>query len=552
MPQPLRRGFVNEAGAGATRHWRAPQADGEALVAPLPASAALGENLASRRDWTFQIAGLPLAEFAGSARKELLLLAARFSQLPPPANPTGPLLLSGHQPTLFHPGVWFKNFLLANLAASQSANAVNLIVDNDLCPPATIAVPTRLDGAPTVVHEPFAQPAPRIPFEERLLRERELLRTFPERVQAHLQYFPEAYRASPPLIASFPDLSAWRAAVLPAAPPEPLGLTLAAIRRELEQRAGVTNLELPLSQLAQTTAFRSFSLSLLADLPRFAASYNAALAAYRRQNRIRSKAHPAPDLETQGGWLEAPLWIWTTENPTRRRLFVRTSPNRMEWTDLQGWRAELPTPDSLHDDRFQRQWAALEAAGVKLRPRALLTTLYSRLVLCDLFIHGIGGAKYDEVTDALLSSYFGITPPHYLTATATLRLPIERPQVSALTLSNYRAIDRSYRYHPERLSALATGELRSEFAELAGEKNRLLDQIGGPSQRANREQQARLRQLNARLAELLTPHRQWHARAVARMTAERQLGLLLGSREFSFCLFPQPTLIEKLQSLCSV
>lgn len=149
------------------------------------------------------------------------------------------------------------------------------------------------------------------------------------------------------------------------------------------------------------------------------------------------------------------------------------------------------------------------------------------------------------MTDALLHSYFGITPPHYLTATTTLRLPIERPQVTASHTPIAGEIDRSYRYHPERLSALATGELRSEFAELAGEKNRLLDQIGGPSRRQSREQQARLQQLNTRLAELLTPHRQWHARAVARMTAERQLGLLLGSREFSFCLFPQPGLIEE-------
>lgn len=542
---------MNEVGAAATRHWRAPQADGAALIAPLPASAALGENLAARRDWLLPIGGQPLAQFSAVARQELLLLAARFSRLPPPSNPACPLLLSGHQPTLFHPGVWFKNFLLANLAASQSATAVNLIVDNDLCPPATLAVPTRLDGAPTVVHEPFAEPAPRIPFEERLLRERDLLRTLPERMQAHLRHFPEAYRDSPPLIASFPELSAWREAVLPAAPPQPLGLTLAAIRRELEQRAGVTNLELPLSQLAQSAAFRSFSLALLADLPRFAASYNAALAAYRRQNRIRSTAHPAPDLETRDGWLEAPLWVWTEDEPTRRRLFVRSTSHGMEWTDLQGWRAEITTPHEPNDDRFQTQWAALEAAGVKLRPRALLTTLYARLVLCDLFIHGIGGAKYDEVTDALLRSHYGISPPHFLTATATLRLPIERPHVSALAPSNYRAIDRGYRYHPERLSALATGELRSEFAELAGEKNRLLDQIAGPSQRANREQQARIRQLNAHMAELLAPHRQWHARAVARMTAQRQLGLLLGSREFSFCLFPQPTLIEKLQSLCA-
>lgn len=287
-------------------------------------------------------------------------------QLPPPANPTGPLLLSGHQPTLFHPGVWFKNFLLANLAASQSANAVNLIVDNDLCPPATIAVPTRLDGALTVVHEPFAEPAPRIPFEERLLTKTRTAANLPGACRPICGIFPRPV-SSPPLIASFPDLSAWRAAVLPAAPPS---------RSALHSPPSAANLNTPRrhqprtaawSSLPKTASFRSFSLSLLAicrGSPPVTTPPSPPIA-----GKTASAAKPIrpPIWKHRAAGCEAPLWIWTTENPTRRRLFVRTFPNRMQWTDLQGWRAELTTPDSLHDDRFQSQWAVLEAAGVKLR-----------------------------------------------------------------------------------------------------------------------------------------------------------------------------------------
>ncbi|MFN9917551.1 MAG: hypothetical protein ACK53L_33510, partial [Pirellulaceae bacterium] len=43
-----------------------------------------------------------------------------------------PLILSGHQPELFHPGVWFKNFLLSSLAARHQAVALNIQVDHDL------------------------------------------------------------------------------------------------------------------------------------------------------------------------------------------------------------------------------------------------------------------------------------------------------------------------------------------------------------------------------------------------------------------------------------
>ena len=71
-----------------------------------------------------------------------------------------------------------------------------------------------------------------------------------------------------------------------------------------------------------------------------------------------------------------------------------------------------------------------ETRGIKVRPRALITTMYARLVLSDLFIRGIGGAKYDELTDLIIRRFFGIEPPAYITATATFRLPIERPSVS--------------------------------------------------------------------------------------------------------------------------
>ena len=55
--------------------------------------------------------------------------------------------------------------------------------------------------------------------------------------------------------------------------------------------------------------------------------------------------------------------------------------------------------------------AATAASDVQsLRPRALTLTLFARVCLGDFFIHGIGGGKYDEVTDAIIRDYFGIEP----------------------------------------------------------------------------------------------------------------------------------------------
>ena len=49
--------------------------------------------------------------------------------------------------------------------------------------------------------------------------------------------------------------------------------------------------------------------------------------------------------------------------------------------------------------------------GLRLRPRALVTTMYARLMLADLFLHGIGGAKYDQLTDLIIRQFFDVQPP---------------------------------------------------------------------------------------------------------------------------------------------
>ena len=67
-------------------------------------------------------------------------------------------------------------------------------------------------------------------------------------------------------------------------------------------------------------------------------------------------------------------------------------------------------------------WPASASVASSCAAAALVTTLFARLVLSDLFIHGIGGAKYDQLTDELIRSFFGLAPPDYLVISATLHL----------------------------------------------------------------------------------------------------------------------------------
>jgi len=51
------------------------------------------------------------------------------------------LLMTGHQPALYHPGVWVKNLLIGKVARKTAGLSLNLIVDNDLVSSTSIRVP---------------------------------------------------------------------------------------------------------------------------------------------------------------------------------------------------------------------------------------------------------------------------------------------------------------------------------------------------------------------------------------------------------------------------
>src|SRR5205807_9175637 len=195
---------------------------------------------------------------------------------------------------------------------------------------------------------------------------------------------------------------------------------------------------LPFSRVCQAEPFARFAAHLLAHLPRLWEVYNDSLAEYRRNNHLRSASHPVPNLAAIDGWLEAPFWIWRRDDPRRRAVFAQQSGDELRLSDRAGFELRLPLSADGDAGAAAEMLHALHGRGIKLRTRALTTTLWARLALGDLFIHGLGGAKYDQLTDALIERFFGLTPPAFLTVSGTLYLPVERPEVSE---SDVRRLD---------------------------------------------------------------------------------------------------------------
>ena len=310
-----------------------------------------------------------------------------------------------------------------------------------------------------------------------------------------------------------------------------LGERLAAARRTWERRWGCHNLEVPISRLCRTESFAWFACHLLNDLPRFHALYNNAVHAYRRAHGIRNRQHPVPDLGSNGVWLETPFWIWTQEHARRERLFARLAAGSLElaswtvdrgpWTDgsrstVHGLRStiQLPRPN-VAPEQVVAAWLDLERRGIKIRTRALTTTMYAHLFLGDTFIHGIGGAKYDELTDVLIRQFFGIEPPRYLVLSATLLLPFAMSAVADGDVRLLAARRRDCWWNPQRHLEAADGPVRelhgqtsevfktSEFFHAAvrdlAERKQILIQKSCADHAQRRERFLELRRLGADL-----------------------------------------------------
>src|SRR5439155_11533539 len=110
--------------------------------------------------------------------------------------------------------------------------------------------------------------------------------------------------------------------------------------------------------------------------------------------------------------------------PERGRLLVRRTEHALALRVGGEIWPELPGGTNANASALVRAWLALEGRGFKIRSRALTNTLFARLFLVDLFIHGIGGGRYDELTDEIARRFYDHEPPRYLVLSATLLLPL--------------------------------------------------------------------------------------------------------------------------------
>lgn len=280
-----------------------------------------------------------------------------------------PIVMTGHQPALWHPGVLAKFIACDAAAGALDAAPVWIVPDQDEVDPFALRLPladaqdrlrsdTRRFAEPTPTgFAACSAPAQRVTPVDASDAPLESIRSGAQRIANAFA----AHDGDP--TAARQGQAALRDLISPLVDPAP---TLFA------------------SDLARTDLFAELLDRMARDPKAVTSAYNAAAESLPQAGVGRLIVNEVTDR------YELPLWRVPPGEP-RRRVYAH----------------ELADIPRTH-----------------LAPRALLMTAIVRLAGCDLFIHGTGGGAYDAVTDRWIDAWLAEPLAPVAVVTATLRLPL--------------------------------------------------------------------------------------------------------------------------------
>ncbi len=408
----------------------------------------------------------------------------------------GPVIVTGHQPEFIHAGVWAKHVVASALAKAMGSKAVNLVVDSDAPVTTTLAVPVVEGDRLTWGRVSYASLAGGVSHDAIGRMDGARVRSLADEVAGLMG---DRYASS--------NMPAYFEGILGADDATDWVEQMVMARRAVEHRLGV--------EMFEHCVGRVWGMPLLPEMMlnagRFVDCYNGALADYRGRYGERNPSRPVPDLGVGDGRFELPVWAYRT-GERRRRLFVTDDGDRI------GLFADDEMIGNVGRAALSSWKSAEEALGLVdgfvFRPRALSLTLWARLFVGDLFIHGIGGAKYDRVTDELVRRFYGVEPPAMACVSATMWFDgrgdageaVEAVETGAVREAERRV--RDVRWNSQRHVGSETGLADSAAGVVAGlieERSRAvadserLRRARSRDRTARREVFRRIRDVNDRL-----------------------------------------------------
>ena len=378
------------------------------------------------------------------------------------------IVATGHQATLWHPGILAKDLAAGHAAGRHDAQPLHLVVDQDEYDPLAVEVPVRrgdrlgierLQLASVQVGVPPSCQGPVDPVGVRSVCDG-VRGEFGDALLVDLDAIVHAFEGAAGAVTL-----AEQAAVV--------------VGKLREPYAG----NLPLvfaSQAAALPGFGSVLGRMLREARVCAVEYNAAAAAH-------PAAGVAPMTITPER-VELPLW-WLRWGRARQRVYA----------DVAGGDAVLCTAGGERIRADVEEGGPLGDGAGRLAPRALLLTALMRRAWCDFFVHGAGGAGYDRVTDRWWAGWAGwagevLAPYAAVSADVTMGFDVPVSDGSGLARAVWRA-----HHLPHNVDRVL--EAGSDVPPVVLEKRRLLAHMDDDRDRRRRADAfARIHAINRELA----------------------------------------------------
>jgi hypothetical protein len=408
--------------------------------------------------------------------------------------PTSTLILTGHQPAIFHPGLTFKYQVTAQWAQERGAQAVAIMLDTDAGSAGSFQMPqaaqregqadgSKLEAIVGIQSSSFAHAA-ELYGGSRLRNESELREQIARCVtslrQCGLELAAQTFAQNADHYRRLANHPAMVANTI------------------VRHVAGITKglVELPMSTLCQFPEMQEVWKFLADDAIRLHQRYNQRLDAWREDRNIRNPANPFPNLRREGDRFEMPLWFYDPATQSRSTVWARQHQNVIQLM------VDQQTMSIWDTSRSHESWPT----DVRLVPRGALVSLIFRVLASDLFVHGRGGEIYDQFTDELIRDYVGIEPPRFVVASATRYLfPKRRQQL--LQLDQLAEQKRELTYHPEKYLTddKFSESTRKQLQSLCDEKQRLVTRLQSKRQAGESaaDEGRRLQQIQGELKTLV-------------------------------------------------
>lgn len=265
----------------------------------------------------------------------------------------GAKVVTAHQPGFWHPGIWIKTLLLNRI----SRNGRLILLDFDITSKEKVTIPQIIQQRVSLYSfNPFNKKIwynNRVNADEFVAMVQERIRGFDiishnfEKNKLHVPKTDDAI--------DFYNL--WRA--------------------NLE--GGVNYKTVRYSSLLKTDEYAEFINVIRQRGDALFEIYNEELVKYRKKYKIRGE-NPFKLMEVRGAKKELPLWF--IEQDERYPVFWENKKFYYEKGEIKNYE--------------------------KIYPRGPLITLFIRAFVADIFIHGVSGFNYDEITENIANQFWGI------------------------------------------------------------------------------------------------------------------------------------------------